>query len=366
MKTKGGNRFDDRKKDLLAAIVRTHIATGDPVGSFALARLSREQLSSATIRNICAELEEEGYLTHPHTSAGRMPTDKGYRFYVDSITSSTKLSRSDERRINEQLLDEASLASPERLMERASRLLSQLSDNVGIVVPPSITTDIMRHIEFVKLPDSRVLVITVSSAGRVQDRVIRVEEDFSRDELQTTARYLVENFSGWSLAEIRDELLRRMTEEKALYDRFLRNAILLCSQSLQEGDSPDVFIEGASNILTKPDFGDTERMRELFKMFEQKSRIIKILNECIESARREAVAVRIGSENRFLDLRDCTVIASPCFYSGGAAVGGLGVVGPTRLEYDRLISIVNYIAKLFERVLDPNNPPAQGRAQRTI
>jgi heat-inducible transcriptional repressor len=209
-------------------------------------------------------------------------------------------------------------------------------------------------------------VITVSSAGRVQDRVIRVEEDFSREELQTTARYLVENFSGWSLAEIRDELLRRMTEEKALYDRFLRNAILLCSQSLQEGDSPDVFIEGASNILTKPDFGDTERMRELFKMFEQKSRIIKILNECIESARREAVAVRIGSENRFLDLRDCTVIASPCFYSGGAAVGGLGVVGPTRLEYDRLISIVNYIAKLFERVLDPNNPPAQGRAQRTI
>jgi len=348
MTKRSGNRFDDRKREIFATIVKDHIATGQPVGSFALANKSRENLSSATIRNICAELEDEGYLTHPHTSAGRLPTDRGYRFYVDNFIGSTKLSRSETARINERLLDEESLANPDLLMERTSRLLSQLSDNVGIVVSPSSTRDILQHIEFVRLPDARILVITVSRAGRVQNRVIRSEGDFAQDELNATSRYLIENFHGWTLAEIRDELLRRMSEEKALYDQFLRNAVLLCSQSLQEGDQPDVFIEGASNIIAKPDFADTERMRALFKMFEQKSRIVKILNECIENA-SQAVAVRIGSENRFADLRDCTVIASTCVYPGGATVGSIGVVGPTRLEYERLIAVVDYIARLFDR-----------------
>ncbi|MFY9610435.1 MAG: heat-inducible transcriptional repressor HrcA [Blastocatellia bacterium] len=366
MNKKGGYKFDDRKREILAAIVRAHVATGQPVGSFALAQQSSERLSSATIRNICAELEEEGFLTHPHTSAGRMPTDKGYRYYVDNSVATARLSRTDAARIEERLLDEDSLASPDLLMERTSLLLSQLSNHVGIVVSPSITRDILHHVEFLKLPDSRILVITVSSGGRVQDRMIRVDEEFTQDELNSTGRYLAENFSGWTLAEIRDELLLRMTEEKALYDKFLRNAVMLCSKSLQDGDQPDVFIEGASNIISKIDFADTERMRALFKMFEEKSRIVKILNECIQSAEREAVAVRIGSENKFLDLSDCTVIASPCFYSGGGSAGSIGVVGPTRLEYDRLISIVDYIARLFQRVGDPGGSPAGGRSARTL
>ncbi|HKP14178.1 MAG TPA: heat-inducible transcriptional repressor HrcA [Blastocatellia bacterium] len=354
MRNKSGYNSDDRKREILAAIVRAHVATGQPVGSLSLSQQSSERLSSATIRNICAELEDEGYLTHPHTSAGRMPTDKGYRFYVDNVIRSTRLSEPDAARINEYLLDEETLTSPERLMERTSRLLSQLSDNVGIVVSPSIAKDILHHVEFVRLPDGRILAITVSSAGRVQNRLIRVEGDFTQDELNRTGRYLTENFRGWTLNEIRDELLRRMSEEKALYDQLLRNAVLLCSQSLQEGDQPDVFIEGASNIIAKPGFMDGEHMRALFRMFEEKSRIVRILNECIESAECEAVAVRIGSENRLADLHGCAVIASPCFYAGGGAVGSLGVVGPTRIEYERLISIVDYIGKLFARVLDSN------------
>ncbi|HMG35962.1 MAG TPA: heat-inducible transcriptional repressor HrcA [Blastocatellia bacterium] len=350
MAKRGGSTYDDRKKEILAAVVRSHIATGQPVGSFALARQSTESLSSATIRNICAELEEEGYLTHPHTSAGRIPTDRGYRCYVDGFLGPTKLSRSDAARIRERLLDEESLLNPEVLMERASAVLSQLSGNVGIVVSPSIARDRLNHIEFVKLPDFRILVITVSGAGRVLDRVIRVDEEFGRDELNSTARYLMDNFEGWTLEEIRDELMRRMTEEKALYDRFLRNAVLLCSKSLKEGDEPDVFIEGASNILARPDFVDTEKMRALFRMLEQKSKIVKILNECIESSNVEAVAVRIGREINESDLRNCSVIASRCFYSGGEPAGSIGVVGPTRLEYGRLIGIVEYISRLFEQL----------------
>jgi len=196
MTKRSGNRFDDRKREILATIVKGHIATGQPVGSFALAKKSRENLSSATFRNICAELEDEGYLTHPHTSAGRMPTDMGYRFYVDNFVSSRKLSRSDAALINERLLDEESLANPELLMERTSSLLSQLSGNVGIVVSASSARDILHHIEFVRLPDSRILVITVSNAGRVQDRVIRLDAEFTKDELNSTARYLIENYTG--------------------------------------------------------------------------------------------------------------------------------------------------------------------------
>ncbi|HWP42965.1 MAG TPA: heat-inducible transcriptional repressor HrcA [Blastocatellia bacterium] len=363
---KAGYRLENRKKEILATIVRAHIATGQPVGSFALARQSSERLSSASIRNACAELEEEGYLTHPHTSAGRVPTDKGYRFYVDNCVGAARLSQAEAARIKERLLEDRTRVNPERLMERTSKLLSQLSDNVGVVVLPPIDQDSLQHIDFVKLSDQRILVITVSSAGRVQDRLIWVGTDFTQDELNSTARYLVENFQGWTLTEIRDELVQRMTEEKALYDKFLRNAVVLCSHSLQEGDQPDVFIEGASNIIAKPDFPDTERMRELLKMFEQKGRIVRILNECIENTGGETVAVRIGSENRHANMRDCTVIASRCSYAGGKAVGSIGVVGPTRLEYDRLIGIVDYVARLFETELGHAASTHLNRNTRTL
>jgi heat-inducible transcriptional repressor len=204
------------------------------------------------------------------------------------------------------------------------------------------------------MPDSRILVITVSGAGRVQDRVVRVDAEFTQDELNSTSRYLMENFSGWTLTDIRDELVRRMKEEKALYDRFLRNAILLCGHSFQEGDQSEVFIEGASNMIAKPDFGDTASLLALFKMLEQKGRIIKILNEVIENQASDSVAVRIGRENRVPDLRECAIIASPCFYAGGILAGSIGLVGPTRLDYERLIGIVDYIARLFERTHAPD------------
>src|SRR5579862_8229209 len=181
--------FDERKKEILGAIVKKHIATGEPIGSLALTKQSSERLSSATIRNICAELEDEGYLTHPHTSAGRLPTDKGYRFYVDNLMRSTRLSKSDAARINEGLLDGEPLTSPERLMERTSHLLSMLSDNIGIVIPPKISQEMLHHIEFVRLTDQRILAITVSTAGRVQDCVIRIDTEFTQDELNSTARY---------------------------------------------------------------------------------------------------------------------------------------------------------------------------------
>ncbi|HZS03693.1 MAG TPA: heat-inducible transcriptional repressor HrcA [Blastocatellia bacterium] len=347
--------LDERSREMLALLVETHVSTGEPVGSRVISRLSKEGLSAATVRNVMSDLEEAGYLEQPHTSAGRVPTDKCYRFYVDHIIENTRLSEADEMMIRH-WLPRQEWSNPERLMARASHLLSQLSDNVGIVIAPSPSQDVIKHIEFVRLSDGRILVITVSRTGLVQDRLVRVDEDFTQDELDRTARYLNASFGGMSLAAIRAELLRQISEEKALYDRLLQNAIKICERGF--GDSQDqdaeadaeVFVEGASNIVTKPDFADVGLMRDLFRIFEEKSRLVRLLNECIEAKASAAVRVRIGGENTLPVLRGCTVITSTWSY-GDQVLGTLGVVGPMRMQYARMINVVNYVARLLENSL---------------
>ncbi|MEW6730743.1 MAG: heat-inducible transcriptional repressor HrcA [Acidobacteriota bacterium] len=349
-------RFDDRSREILLSIIKLYIATGEPVGSRTLSKQSREKLSAATIRNIMADLEEAGYLVQPHTSAGRIPTDMGYRFYVDNILRQTRISKSDEVAINRSLLN-VQVDSAEQFMGRTSHLLSQISDNVGIVVSPSLSQDTLQHIDFVRLPDGRILIITVSRSGMVRDRVVLVDEDFTQSNLDQTARYVNENFKGMSLLAIRNEILKRMSEEKALYDRLLQNAILLCNRSLDnEEEQGEVYVDGTSTILSKPDFADTERMRALFRMYEEKGKLLKLLNECLAESAATGVCIRIGSENSIPSLRTCAIITSPYKY-GNNAIGGVGVVGPTRLDYARMITIVNYIARLFERVLSEDYRP---------
>ncbi len=352
--------LDERSKEMLALLIKTHIATGEPVGSRSISRLTREGLSSATVRNIIAELENAGYLEQPHTSAGRVPSDKGYRFFVDHILEQTQLSESDETGIQRGMLG-AQWPSADQLMSRASHLLSRFSESVGIVISPSIAHDIIKHFDFIRLSDGRILVITVSRAGIVQDRLVRIDENLTQDELNQTANYVNDHFSGMSLFSIRTELLKRLSEEKALYDRLLQNAAMLCKRGLGETDQPDseVFVEGASNIVTKPDFADAERMHELLRVFEEKNRLIKILNECVGLATLQSVTIRIGAENNLPSLRGCTLITS--YYSYGDHVtGSLGVVGPVRMEYARIIGVVNYVARLLEQALTdlPSNSPS--------
>ncbi len=344
--------LDDRSREMLALLIRAHIATGEPVGSRSISRLTREGLSAATVRNIIGDLEDAGYLHQPHTSAGRVPTDKGYRFFVDEVIEQTKLSQTMASAIRQGMLGDE-LPSADQLMSRASQLLSNLSESVGIVISPNPANEIIKHIEFVRLSDGRILVIVATRTGLVQDRLVRVNESFTQDELDRTARYVNSNFRDLTLIGIREELLKRMNEEKALYDRLLQNAILLCEKGLSEtpNASPEVFVEGASNMINKTDFADTERMRELFRIFEEKSRLVKILNECVSPSRSSSVGVRIGAENNLAGLRGCAVITS--YYSyGDEIVGSLGVVGPIRMEYARAIGVVNYTARLLERALN--------------
>ena len=349
---------DARGQAVLASIIREHLRTGEPVGSKIISEsfAGGAGWSAATIRNVMAELEEHGLVEQPHTSAGRVPTDKGYRFYVDHLVGEARLSRADLAAIDRTLGLGGAEAGPQpaRLMERVSHLLSELSENVGIVVSPPVADSRLEHIEFLPLADGRILVVLVLASNVVQNRIIRIDDPLTAEELESAARYLNAEFSGKTLQTIRAEVLALMGEEKALYDRLLRHAVLLFERSVEggEGETGDVYIDGASNILAKPDFSDVERLRELFRTFEAKSRLVKILNECI--AREPVfgdVHVVIGREHSAPQLQSCALITAPYRVGDGFVGGTVGVVGPMRLEYARTMAAVNSIARLVERVL---------------
>jgi heat shock gene repressor HrcA len=350
---------DSRGQVILSAIISEHFVTGEPVGSKILAEkfANASGLSSATIRNVMGELEDLGLLEQPHTSAGRVPTDKGYRFYVDNLLGVLSISNDDLYRIGEEFGLKTSEFSdtPDRLMERTSQLLSALSNNVGIVVSPSLASDRLQHIEFVNLSDNRILVVLVSAPNLVHNKIIRMNIQVTREELEQTANYLNAEFAGKSLVEIRAEIIRLMHEEKTMFDKLLQTAVILCSQSIEDDDDKlgEVYVDGTSNILTKTDFADLERLRELLRTIGEKSRLIEILNECIvrEPVAKDGVQVVIGRENRSPSLQNCTLISAPYRIGGSQAIGTLSVLGPTRIEYARMISIVSYVARTLERMM---------------
>jgi len=357
--TSEGNQPDSRGQAVLAAIIKEHLVTGEAVGSKVLSGRFEHAVgwSSATIRNVMGQLEESGFVEQPHTSAGRVPTDKGYRYYVDHMLDEARLSEKDLQTIDSLLgsVDSDSGAGAGRLMERASHALSAFSANVGIVVIPSLAENCLKHIEFVQLADKRILVVLVSSSNIIHNKIIRIDETLTQDELDRTARYLNTEFVGKSLQTIRARILELMSEEKALYDRLLRNAIMLCDLSIEseEVENPNVYVDGASNILTKPDFVDIERMQELFRTFEEKSRLIRILNECLarDSVFPNDVHIVIGREHMTPSMQNCALITAPYRVRDGEGLGTIGVVGPMRIEYSRMMAMVNYVARLIERRL---------------
>src|SRR6266498_507534 len=351
---------DSRGQSVLGAIIKEHLVTGEAVGSRILSdRFAHGHgWSAATIRNIMAELEDAGLVEQPHTSAGRVPTDQGYRYYVDNMLGEAQLSRSDLSAIDKFFSSGRDSTSSDRIMVNASHALSELSANVGIVVSPSLAENRLNHIEFLQLSDKRILVVMVTGSHIIHNKIIRIEDKLTQDELESAARYLNTEFSGKSLIAIRTEILELMKEEKALYDRMMRNAILLCEMSLagEEVGAGDVYVDGTSNMLAKPDFANIERMRDLFRTFEEKSRLIKILNECVsrdQPAFLGDVNVMIGREHPTSSMRGCTLITAP--YRINESLGTLGVVGPMRIEYSRIMAMVNYMARLIERRLNEEN-----------
>jgi heat-inducible transcriptional repressor len=332
--------LDERRRDVLRTLIQLHIDTGEPVGSESLCRALSRALSPATIRNVMADLEALGYLDHPHTSAGRVPTDEGYRFYVDSLMGLHSLAAvEDELGARE--------ASLEQTMERASHLLSRLSRHVGFVLAPEIARTSFRHLDLVPLAYPRILVVMVSASGLVTHKVIEFEERLKAEELRACANYLNAHFTGMSLADIRARLIELMGQEKALYDSLLRKVAALGGRAFEVATDASVYLDGASNILAQAEFEDLERMRELFRTFEEKGRLVRLLNACLSG---DGIRVLIGRENPAPDLRDLSLVAARCRIDGEEGPG-LGVLGSTRMEYAHVVALVDQVARAVSDVL---------------
>jgi heat-inducible transcriptional repressor len=343
------NYLTERSRKILEAIIEEYIATAQPVGSKALTRNLDLKLSPASVRNVMAELEELGYLASPHTSAGRVPTEKGYRFYVDSLLRLSDLDYRQKDQI-EMKYRQQGLQMADMLRE-ASRTLSSACNYTGLVMVPRLKTTIFRHIEFVKLSPRQVLAVFVTQSGLVQNKLIDVDEDLLPRDLEKMTNYLNQAMTGLSIQEVRARIIAEMTEEKALYDHLLRRAFALSTAALVDEAAGDIIIEGTSHFLEQPEFADLPRMKRIVQTFEQKNILIDLLDRGIEA---KGVQVIIGSETACSALADCSLITAA--YSGKrGTLGTLGVIGPYRMPYSTIIPIVDYTANLISRLLDTDN-----------
>jgi heat-inducible transcriptional repressor len=347
----GQIELDRRQREILAVVIRLYVATRAPVGSKAVAQHLSAPLSSATIRNAMVELEQAGFLLQPHVSAGRVPTDKAYRFYVDRIVETTQLGV-ETRQFIDQFLATGG-GTPEELMARTSLLLSQVSHNVGVVLGPPLEEKVLEHIRFVKLPGRRVLAVIVSKPDLIEDKLIHLDDDFTQEELDRATEFLNAEFRGWSLRAIRLEIFSRLEQMKVFCDRLVSTVATLFQGGALGSEEPGLlYVEGTESLLGQPDFGAPEAIKGLLKAFEEKVKVIKILSACLETP-SSGVWTRIGRENSASEMRHCAVIVAPYRYRD-RVVGALGVVGPTRMEYERAITTVDYVAHLCSRLLSAN------------
>jgi len=339
-----GLEADGRHAEVLRSIIRVHQRTGEPVASQAVARARGLALSPATIRGIMAELEAWGLLEQPHTSAGRVPTDRAYRVYVDRLIPPHRMA-ADQAQSIERALEQSGEEIPELLGE-ASRQLSRLTRQVGLVLAPDLRRVIVEHVEFVRLDERRVVAILVARGGVVHNRMLRVDPAPEQDELDRITRYISIELCGRTLPEMRELLQSKLSEERAAYDRLMAQSLELGRKVLESEDLvADLFVEGVSNLIGVPDFHEIDVIRSLFRTLEDKRTLIDLLGRVL---RAEGVQVVIGSENPLADLSRCSIVAA-AYRVGSRGMGTVGVVGSRRMEYSRAIALVDYLAGMLTR-----------------
>jgi len=340
----------DRSKRVLAALIREYIASGEPVASSVLVAAAGLGVSSATVRSILARLEEEGFLQQPHTSAGRIPTDRGYRFYVDLLLESRRPHRSGAA-VEARLRRESRDNLIDTLLPQVSHMLSQASRSVGFAIRPAHEAAVFDRVEFVPLGSTRVLVVIVASGGHVIQKVIDVGEPVAADDLRQSANYLNAEFAGLPLYRAREAVLERMNEERLLYDALRARAMRLATSTF--ADLPDdrmMYVEGAAALLDDGSGLTVQTLQTLLQMIEEKQKLLQVLNEYIDGP---GLTVVIGAEHLDPGLRPFSLVLST--YDDGSGIGTLGVIGPTRMRYSRAIAAVDGAARAVSRVLrDPN------------
>ncbi len=335
--------LDDRAKTLLKALVERYIADGQPVGSRTLSRASGLDLSPATIRNVMADLEDLGLIASPHTSAGRIPTARGYRLFVDTMLTAQPMHIARAPHIEPQLLAD----QPQRVIANAAQLLSNLSSFVGVVTAPR-KASVFHHIEFMRLSERRVLVILVAPDGDVQNRVIFTAQDYSQAQLQEASHYLTSHYSGLTLDEVRERLKTEVEALRGEIAALMQAAVQAGSEAVADSQE-QVVVSGERNLLAVHDLSsDMDALRKLFDLFEQKTQLMRLLEV---SSRAEGVRIYIGGESRVVPFEELSVVSAP-YEVDGKVVGTLGVIGPTRMAYDRMIQIVDITSRLVTNALN--------------
>lgn len=335
--------LDKRAQILLKTLVEQYISDGQPVGSRTLSKSSGLDLSPATIRNVMSDLEELGFIASPHTSAGRIPTQRGYRFFVDTLLTVQPLQSQEIQRLQFEL----SSPNPQELISSAAGMLSNLTQFAGVVMTPKRKNISFKHLEFLPISDKRILVIIVTTDGNVQNRIILAEKPYSPTELTQATNYFNANYSGSTFEQVQTKLHEELKQMQSDMMMLMSAAMEVSSKGMQE-DNENVVISGERNLLQVDDLStNVTSLRKLFEIFERRTSLMQLLDN---SQRAEGIQIFIGGESGYLPLDECSMVTAP-YETDGQVVGTLGVIGPTRMAYERVIPIVDITAKLLSNAL---------------
>jgi heat-inducible transcriptional repressor len=327
--------ISERKQQILRAVVINYIKTAEPVGSRTVARSYRMGLSSATIRNEMADLEELGYLVQPHTSAGRIPSQLGYRYYVDNLMSLEDLSDDDELALSTSLSTEK-MREIEQIILNSAKVLSSATNQTSLIMGPQFRKSAFRQMRIVPLDENRGLVVLITDTGFIKNKVIDMKQQLSQAELHQVVTYLNQKLSGLTIDQVTTSLINELKRDLFRRLEILEQAFILLEESLKEEKQIRVFLGGTTNILNQPEFKDVDKIRRMLNLFEQEPLLFKILEE---SSNDNDITIRIGGENEFIDIQECTLITGT-YKIHDKTIGTLGVLGPTRMDYSRVVSVM--------------------------
>ncbi len=340
------DNLNERSQDILEAIVEDYISSAEPVGSRAITRRHDFNLSPASVRNVMADLEDMGFLCSPHTSAGRIPTKKGFQYYIDSLLEIRALSSREQKKLMTRYRFQG--MRMEEIMQEVGRVLSGISKYTGLVMAPKFSSTVFRQIEFIRLSHGRILAIYVSETGLVQNKIIDAGIDLTSQQLEQMSNYLNSELTGLSIQSVRAKIHRELQEARVLYDQLRKQALSLSCAALQDEVENQIFVSGAALMLEQPEFSTPQQMKKLMLALESKKQLIDLLDR---GQKAQGVQIFIGSDSSCIDLEGCSLITSN-FSNKKGALGSLGVIGPVRMNYSKVIPIVDFTAQLLSQILE--------------
>lgn len=342
-----GTDLDARAREVLGEIVMQHIASGEAISSRTLAKCGRFTLSPASLRNVMADLEDLGYLQQPHTSAGRVPTDRGYRFFINNMMKSRTLSAREREAIDGQVEHASEI---DEVLHLASSLLSKLSDQVGVVFMPTLLQFSIRSMDFILVAEQKIMCVIVGVNGVVVNKIIDTRWTFTREELEKIGRFITIEFGGCTLDVIRRRLIRMTQQEQAQHDEMMQKTISLGIEAVNDVTpvEHELYVEGAASILNKPEFADALSLRRTFLALQEKEKLVDILETCL---REEGLQILIGAESDFTQVHNFSIVARR-YGSNVTPLGMVGIIGPMRMEYARMAPLVDYLSKALSRKIE--------------